>query len=150
MVIYFYVYMYIFIYIYICICLPNILYVYIYVFPTFFILSPILYLIFCSVMLDLPGRYTSSWNSKRPVFHGCFNWMIPNLYIKNGCSTKHPLKNGCLVYQVCNQSTWHLFHFPSLHLPFTAANPEGRAFLPTGSGVVTRRFGSWSWVAGKS
>ena len=34
------------------------------------------------------------------VFYGCFNWMIPNLYIKNGCSTKHPLKNGCLVYQV--------------------------------------------------
>ena len=29
-----------------------------------------------------------------PVFYGCFNWMIPNLYIKNGCSTKHPLKNG--------------------------------------------------------
>ena len=30
---------------------------------------------------DLEG-YT--WNSKQPVLYGCFNWMIPNLYIKNG------------------------------------------------------------------
>ena len=27
------------------------------------------------------------------------NWMIPNHYIRNGCFTKHPLKNGCLGYQ---------------------------------------------------
>ncbi len=35
------------------------------------------------------------------------NWMIPNLYIGNGCFTKHPLKIGRLGYQayiVC-----HLF-----------------------------------------
>ena len=32
-------------------------------------------------------------------FYGCFNWMIPNHYIKNGCFTKHPLKSGCLGYQ---------------------------------------------------
>ena len=24
-------------------------------------------------------------------FKGCFNWMIPNLYMGNGCFTKHPL-----------------------------------------------------------
>ena len=41
-----------------------------------------------------------------PVFYGCFNWMIPNLYIKNGCSTKHPLKNGCLVYQEHDKSAY--------------------------------------------
>ena len=35
------------------------------------------------------------WNSKEPVFYWCFNWMIPNHYIKNGCFTKHPLKHGC-------------------------------------------------------
>ena len=23
-----------------------------------------------------------TWNSKQPVFYGCFNWMIPNHYIK--------------------------------------------------------------------
>ena len=33
--------------------------------------------------------------------NGCFNWMIPNLYIGNGCLTKHPFKTGCLGYQVC-------------------------------------------------
>ena len=38
-----------------------------------------------------------------PVFYGCFNWMIPNLYIK---STKHPLKNGCLVYQEHDKSAY--------------------------------------------
>ena len=27
------------------------------------------------------------------------NWMIPNLYIGNGCFTKHPLKTGCLGFQ---------------------------------------------------
>ena len=31
-----------------------------------------------------------SWNPKQPFINGCFNWMIPNLYIGNGCFTKHP------------------------------------------------------------
>ena len=26
---------------------------------------------------------------KQPFINGCFNWMIPNLYIGNGCFTKH-------------------------------------------------------------
>ena len=34
-----------------------------------------------------------------PVFYGCFNWMIPNHYIENGCFTKHPQKNSCLGYK---------------------------------------------------
>ena len=41
-----------------------------------------------------------TWNSKQPVFNGCFNWMIQNLYMGNGCLTKHPLKTGCLEFQV--------------------------------------------------
>ena len=28
------------------------------------------------------------------------NWMIPNLYMGNGCLTKHPFKFGCLEFQV--------------------------------------------------
>ena len=44
-------------------------------------------------------RMRSTWNSKQPVFNECFNWMIPNHYIKNGCLTKHPLKTGCLEFQ---------------------------------------------------
>jgi len=35
------------------------------------------------------------WNPKQPFIHGCFNWMIPNLYLGNVCFTKNPLKNGC-------------------------------------------------------
>ena len=42
----------------------------------------------------------STWNSKEPVLYGCFNWMIQNLYMGNGCLTKHPLKTGCLEFQV--------------------------------------------------
>ena len=26
------------------------------------------------------------------IFYGCFNWMLPNHYIKNDCFTKHPWK----------------------------------------------------------
>ena len=33
-----------------------------------------------------------TWNLKQPLFNGRFIWMIPNLYMKNGCFTKHPLK----------------------------------------------------------
>ena len=41
-----------------------------------------------------------TWNPKQPFINGCFNWMIPNLYIENGCFTKHPFINGCLGFQV--------------------------------------------------
>ena len=40
-----------------------------------------------------------TWNPKQPFINGCFNWMIPNLYIGNGCFTKHPFINGCLGFQ---------------------------------------------------
>ena len=32
----------------------------------------------------------------QPFINGCFNWMIPNLYIGNVCFTKHLFINGCL------------------------------------------------------
>ena len=40
-----------------------------------------------------------SWNPKQPFINGCFNWMIPNHCIKDGCFTKHPFINGCLGFQ---------------------------------------------------
>ncbi len=40
-----------------------------------------------------------TWNPKQPFINGCFNWMIPNLYIGNGCFTKHQFFNGCLGFQ---------------------------------------------------
>ena len=36
----------------------------------------------------------TSWNPKHLFMNGCFNWMIPNLYIGNGCFTKHLFING--------------------------------------------------------
>ena len=33
------------------------------------------------------------------IFLGCFNWMIPNLYIKSGSLTTHPLKIGSFRFQ---------------------------------------------------
>ena len=50
-----------------------------------------------SYLRNLPKIPT--WNSKQPVFYGCFNWMIQNLYMGNGCFTKHPFINGCLEFQ---------------------------------------------------
>ena len=44
--------------------------------------------------------YITTWNPKHPLFNGCFSWMIPNLCIENCCFTKHPLKHGCLGFQV--------------------------------------------------
>ena len=41
-----------------------------------------------------------AWNLKQPFINGCFNWMIPNLYIGNGCFTKRLFINGCLGFQV--------------------------------------------------
>ena len=38
-------------------------------------------------------------NPKQPYINGCFNWMIPNLYMENGCFTKHLFINGCLGFQ---------------------------------------------------
>ena len=39
---------------------------------------------------------TCTWNLKHLFINGCFNWMIPNLYIVNGGFTKHPFKTGWL------------------------------------------------------
>ena len=57
---------------------------------------------FCILALAHPFFLHSftSWNPKQPFINGCFNWMIPNLYIGNGCFTKHPFINGCLGFQV--------------------------------------------------
>ena len=54
-------------------------------------------------------RMMDAWNPKQPFINGCFNWMIPNLYIGNGCFTKHLFINGCLGFQVVNE-TKHLLN----------------------------------------
>ena len=38
-------------------------------------------------------KNTSTWYPKHPLQNGCFSWMIPNLYLGNGCFTKLPWKN---------------------------------------------------------
>ena len=35
----------------------------------------------------------------QPFIISCFNWMISNLYIGNGCFTKHPFLTGALGFQ---------------------------------------------------
>ena len=47
-----------------------------------------------------PMSAVCTWNLKHLFINGCFNWMIPNHYIRNGCFTKHPFKSGCSGYQV--------------------------------------------------
>ena len=53
------------------------------------------------------GFFFNSWMCSgtyypqgQPFINGCFNWMIPNLYIGNGCFTKHLFINGCLGFPV--------------------------------------------------
>ena len=72
-------------------------------------------------LVDVWGDTTLwyTWNPKQPFINGCFNWMIPNLYIGNSCFTKHLFINGCLGFQVaiimiyCLKSRWLLL-FSSL------------------------------------
>ena len=58
--------------------------------------------------------------------------MIPNHYIKNGCFTKHPLKHGCLGYQVWDTAMTVILllflPFPPLSLSNEKLGPE-RLFL---------------------
>ena len=51
------------------------------------------------------GIIYHTWNLTQPVFSGGFSWMIPNVYMKNVFFTKHPLKTGCLEFQVYIFST---------------------------------------------
>ena len=52
------------------------------------------------ILREKQGRTNGTWNPKQRFINGCFNWMIPNLYIEKGCFTKHPSINGCLGFQV--------------------------------------------------
>ena len=49
-------------------------------------------------LIDLDGIPGTPNNEM--FINGCFNGMIPNLYIENGCFTKHPFIHGCLGFQV--------------------------------------------------
>ena len=61
---------------------------------------------------------------KKSFINGCFKWMIPNLYMEDGCSTKHPLIKewlfgvpgnrymGCLRQLVGAISRKQLLHGP--------------------------------------
>ena len=49
-------------------------------------------------LLDVKDYPKSVINNKG--LSGCFTWMIPNLYLGNGCLTKHSFNNSCLEFQV--------------------------------------------------
>ena len=77
----------------------------------------------------------NTWNPKQPFTNGCLNWMIPNLYIENGCFTKHPFIFGCLGFQVyirhhlsrsqCNYCTY----FDMEHVSFLFWGTEDPLFV---------------------
>ena len=58
--------------------------------------------------------YTWNWNLKHLFINGCFNWMIPNHYMKDCCFTKHPFNNGCLGYQVYIHHNQVVFWFSDI------------------------------------
>ena len=55
--------------------------------------------------------YGITWNLKHPFVNVCFNWMIPNLYMKHGCFTKHPFKTGCFGFQALPKNLQYLVTF---------------------------------------
>ena len=74
-------------------------------------------------------KNTCTWYPKQTCFYGCFNWMIPNLYVRNCCFTQHSLWN-CLfrvpwhvtgICKICTTFNWQailssnccLPHFPT-------------------------------------
>ena len=61
--------------------------------------SPIIWGVCKNVFYILYQVLKSTWNRKQPDFYGCFTWMIPNLYLGNGCFNKHQFINGCLEFQ---------------------------------------------------
>ena len=67
-----------------------------------YMVSKLVYNLFTGLTTYLYRGYNpfTTWNPKQPFINGCFNWMIPNLYIGKGCFTKHLFKNGCLGFQV--------------------------------------------------
>ena len=84
-----------------------------------------------------------TWNPKQPSINGCFNWMIPNLYIENGCFTKHPFINGCLGFQeliICSQTCSHVF---SMVRPPIVALGDFRITLRNKNCLPKCRVGSW-------
>ena len=56
----------------------------------------------------------ATWNSKQPFINGCFNWIIPNLYIGNGW--KSITVNIPVFY-------W-LFRVPSIGSTFSGTLPK--------------------------
>ena len=74
----------------------------------------------CQVRVFYPGvsieHLERQTNRTQTESNGCFNWMIPDLYLGNACFSKHPFKTGCLGYQVHYSNSFSLFSFVYLWL----------------------------------
>ena len=59
--------------------------------------------------------YTNIRKCKQQFSISCFNWMIPNLHMRNGCFTKHPLEfGGCLGYQLAIYIYMYTYYISSI------------------------------------
>ena len=89
--------------------------------------------------------YIYIWNPKQPFTNGCFNWMIPNLYIENGCFIKHPFINCCLGFQVdmcVLLPITQIFMFRRSRLPEGPCFPSPHlAWDPSGASVEAKAVG---------
>ena len=71
-------------------------------------------------------------NSKQ-VLDGCFNWMIPNHYMKHGCFTKHSFKTGCLGFQVDMKAMPYFFVFKGVRGCFQLSSPTECLYSDAGN-----------------
>ena len=96
-----------------------------------------------------------TWNPKPPFINGCFNWMIPNLYIGNGCCAQHLFINGCLGFQadICtciNLQLWKRNFTSETVVRFTPT--INKPLVPSLQTVLTRqKQRKWlGWIRGIS
>ena len=85
----------------------------------------------------------TAWNSQQPFFYGCFNWMIPNQYIKKWLF-RVPGRNYSEARQVQLQFTkaqsWSVTDTRLEKSTYILENIQCAMNLP-----LAHFFGSWSW-----
>ena len=86
-------------------------------------------------------------NLKHPLQSGCFNLMIPNLYMKNGCFTKHPLKQWLFGVPGIKYTIWYGSNFPLLMPWYPLPGNVGWQDLTSTAGVAASFVGTANYMS---
>ena len=91
----------------------------------------------------------TSWDAPGTWHIWLHKWLFqlddgPNLYIGNGCLTKHPFWTGCLGFKVCIYVSFNVT-FCGLHNPWTKSNmgEENKTVRPSHKSLTIKSNVSW-------